>query len=236
MIFLRSSNVLFLKPKKTAGTSFEIALSRFAEEDDIITPISNVDEDIRRNLGFQTCQNYLKRPQEYNLNDAITYLRRGARAKKFYNHITAAKTRRRLGPNLFDAAYKVSIVRNPFDMIVSLYFWKTRKDEVRPSIQEWVKRNKSVLRRYMDQYYLNGTDIIDFYVRFENFEEDILELENRVPALQGLWSTFNSINAKGNIRPKKSAPSAILSEEPEVRQVVHSIFGDLIDRFDYRLT
>ncbi|WP_417278517.1 hypothetical protein [Celeribacter sp.] len=235
MIFLKSSNVLFLKPKKTAGTSFEIALSRFAEKDDIITPISNVDENTRRTLGFPTCQNYLKRPREYTPKDVVNLLRKGIQPKKYYNHIGAAKMRRRLGREVFDAAYKVSIVRNPFDMIVSLYFWKTRHEEERPSLQAWVKRNKSVLRRYMDQYYLNGKDVIDFYIRFENFEPDILELESQVPALKGLWSTFHSINAKGNIRPQKTTPASILSDQPEVKQMIHAIFGDLIERFDYQL-
>lgn len=53
MIFLRDINVLFLKPRKVGGTSFEIALSRYAGGGDIITPISETDEITRRNLGYR---------------------------------------------------------------------------------------------------------------------------------------------------------------------------------------
>lgn len=39
MILLRDPAILFLKPHKVAGTSFEIALSQFARPADIVTPI-----------------------------------------------------------------------------------------------------------------------------------------------------------------------------------------------------
>ena len=40
LLYLSKSNMLFLKPRKVAGTSFEIALSRSAVTADIVTPIS----------------------------------------------------------------------------------------------------------------------------------------------------------------------------------------------------
>ena len=49
MIYLADKKILFLKAKKVAGTSFEIALSRYSTnpEADIITPIMVADELIR---------------------------------------------------------------------------------------------------------------------------------------------------------------------------------------------
>ena len=47
LLYLSKSNMLFLKPRKVAGTSFEIALSRSAGTADIVTPISLEDELIR---------------------------------------------------------------------------------------------------------------------------------------------------------------------------------------------
>ena len=44
MIYLRDHNLLFLKPRKVGGTSFEIALSTFAGPRDIVTPITPSDE------------------------------------------------------------------------------------------------------------------------------------------------------------------------------------------------
>ena len=52
MILSHRYRYLFLKTNKTAGTSIEIALSKFCGPDDIITPISPEDEAIRRRLVF----------------------------------------------------------------------------------------------------------------------------------------------------------------------------------------
>lgn len=50
MILLTDPKILFLKPRKVAGTSFEIALSAFANCNDVITPIAEEDEIIRQKL------------------------------------------------------------------------------------------------------------------------------------------------------------------------------------------
>ena len=52
-----SKNFIFTKTNKTAGTSLEIALSKYCDEGDVIGLIGD-DEKIRRDLGFRTAQNY----------------------------------------------------------------------------------------------------------------------------------------------------------------------------------
>ncbi len=53
---------IFIKTRKTAGTSLEIALSKFCDSEDMITRIKPMDEKIRKELGFQgpINNNYLK--------------------------------------------------------------------------------------------------------------------------------------------------------------------------------
>ena len=61
MILLHHPPLIFLKPHKVAGTSFEIALSRFAGPHDIITPIGKSGAEgraIRQRLGFRDAQNH----------------------------------------------------------------------------------------------------------------------------------------------------------------------------------
>lgn len=48
MIISHKYKFIFLKTKKTAGTSFEIALSRYLGEDDVVTPISPECEALRQ--------------------------------------------------------------------------------------------------------------------------------------------------------------------------------------------
>ena len=47
MILSHKYKYIFIKSFKTASTSLEIALSRFCDKEDIITPIKNEDEIIR---------------------------------------------------------------------------------------------------------------------------------------------------------------------------------------------
>ena len=49
MIVLHKQELIFLKTRKVAGTSFEIALSSFADETSIVTPISPEHEEHRLN-------------------------------------------------------------------------------------------------------------------------------------------------------------------------------------------
>jgi hypothetical protein len=57
MILSKKHNFIFIKGMKVAGTSIEMALSALCGPDDIVTPVSQVDELERIRLGGR-CQNY----------------------------------------------------------------------------------------------------------------------------------------------------------------------------------
>ena len=54
---------VFLKTRKTAGTSVEIALSKVCGPDDVITEISPEDEKLRQAAGGRAPQNFQSPPQ-----------------------------------------------------------------------------------------------------------------------------------------------------------------------------
>ena len=58
MIVNHEYRFIFVKTRKTAGTSVEIALSAFSGPGDIITPIKPTDEETRRSLGYRGAQNF----------------------------------------------------------------------------------------------------------------------------------------------------------------------------------
>ncbi|GAA0689798.1 hypothetical protein GCM10009022_10130 [Vreelandella titanicae] len=86
MVFLNNEKIIFLKTRKVAGTSFEMALSRYAKAGDIITPISPDDERARKELGFASCQNYM------NQNGT----------QVFNNHISASEAEKKLGYTIWN--------------------------------------------------------------------------------------------------------------------------------------
>jgi hypothetical protein len=60
MSHLSEQNILFIKPKKVAGTSVEIALSCNADPSDIVTPLAPIDEKVRHKCGGQFPTNWAR--------------------------------------------------------------------------------------------------------------------------------------------------------------------------------
>jgi hypothetical protein len=160
---------------------------------------------------------------------------------KFYNHIPAAMAKRRLDAAVWRDYRKISLVRNPWDRAISIFFWKNTKPKIKkkPDIKNFTtyfKENPDLLEINYPNYMIKGKDIIDTYIRFENFEQDILALENQVPSLSGLWETFSKINAKSDTRdPSRSTPAQIFAQHPAVNAQVEKLNAWEINRFSYRL-
>jgi hypothetical protein len=77
---------IFLKTRKTAGTSVEIALSQFVGERGVITTIDKLDEAVRAGLSFRGPQNEEIPLLRYTLRNWVERLRRGKQAL-YYNHM-----------------------------------------------------------------------------------------------------------------------------------------------------
>ena len=60
MIISHKLKVIYIKLAKVAGTSFEVALSKYCGPDDILTPIKENGQEYRESLGFFKEQNYTK--------------------------------------------------------------------------------------------------------------------------------------------------------------------------------
>ena len=130
MIISHRHKFIFLKTNKTAGTSVEIALSKFCGPDDIITPISPEDEEMRAQLGYLGPQNYVLPISSYGVYAAVRMLIKREK-QQFYNHITAKEVKAYVGDQVWNSYYKFCIERNPWDRCTSLYYWRN-KSEPRP--------------------------------------------------------------------------------------------------------
>lgn len=238
MIYLKQYNLLFLKPRKVAGTSFEIALSKFASHEDIITPIERKDESIRQRLQYRGPQNYRLRWREvFDLprSERLVALAQRRTPYCFYNHIDAEDVREKLGNTVFDKAFKVSIVRNPFDKLVSQYYWFTRSSTPRPTFSTWLRARPTFINDSYAQYFVDGNNIVDFFIRYDKFEEDIRKLESVKPELEGLYDSFSSLSAKKGVRPKTSEVSSFFREEPGLEASVRYFNSYLFERFGFDL-
>jgi hypothetical protein len=252
MITLNDPRLIFLKPHKVAGTSFEIALSKFATEDSIITPIIPEDEAIRSQMGFRSAQNYSYSPSELlahqkqegaNRDGGIVTLKITKNALeisnrhkfKFYNHMSAREAKARLGTDVWNSYKRISIIRNPFDKMVSSYFFSNASKQALPPFEKWVMTISKNLPQNNSLYKINNRDVIQTYLRLDSMQEDVLALEQEHPKLKGLWNTFQGIQAKGQYRPKTSSAKELFKTAPAAKQLILDTHKEEIDRFNFKI-
>jgi hypothetical protein len=227
MIISHSNKFIFLKTNKTAGTSVEIALSKFCGPEDIITPISPEDEDMRRSLGYRGPQNCEMPIQKYSLYGAVKRLI-GRNKMQFYNHITAKEVKAFIGDQVWHDYYKFCIERNPWDRVISLYYHKY-KAEPRPTISEFVSSTDPLILRERGYklYTINGHVAVDKICKFENLSEELEE----VRAQLGISEELDLPRAKSKYRKDKRNYQDILGDSDKAK--ILELFHDEINLCGY---
>lgn len=240
MIVSHVHKLIFLKPQKVAGTSFEVALSRYLGPDDIITPLVSEDEVVRRKAGYRGAQNHtftasdLLRQRKYKEIAKAVLLRRMPR--KYFHHIPASAVKRRVGAQVWNDYLKVSIVRNPWDIVVSKFYWDQGRDADIADLTRWSIANPEFFAFNRRMYLVGEAPVIDHFLRYEDFRDDIRALEEARPALAGLADTLAGIKAKGASRKAGSRDlPAIYADHPKVAALVGVFFDYEIARFGYTL-
>ena len=162
-------NFIFIKTNKTAGTSLEIALSKFCGKEDIIGPIFTQDEDLRKSKGFLGAQNFINKTNAKKLNTGIlkelvsSFIQLIPLAKKIYKfnyppnfkfnrklfipnfivneHTSIKEVEKAVSNSFYNNSFKFTIVRNPYDQFLSYYFWQIHRKKFDPdrSFYDFVK-------------------------------------------------------------------------------------------------
>ena len=180
MIISHKHKFIFLKTKKTAGTSIEIALSKICGEEDIITPILPEDESIRTALGYRG-------PQHYVLPGG----------QQFYHHCPAGVVRAHVGERVWTTYFKFCFERNPWDKVISWYFWEHRS-EPRPSLSAFIRSGQAALvggPGGFDIYTISGLIAVDRVCMYENIDQELQRIQRELdlpelPALPHAKSRF----------------------------------------------
>jgi hypothetical protein len=93
---------------------------------------------------------------------------------KYINHQPAKKLKRNIGDDIFNSYYKFCNVRNPFDLVVSNYFYYRKNKDL--TFDEFILDSSNlekIKKRDSKIYKINNSIIIDDFIRYENLQEDI---------------------------------------------------------------
>ena len=218
MIYCRDLNIIFLKTKKVGGTSFEIALSKYCDENDIVTPISPEDENTRVSLGYQKPVNYEIRNRSNNL------LNLGV-AGNFRNHMTSEEIRQSLGDDIFSKCKKIVIHREPLDFLISQYWFRLRnkKNIDQVSFRLWLETNyKNFLENYKIAP-LGGLNAPDVVINYHSIADDI---KNIAELPIDFLETFSALRVKGSYRPPNTKNSVEFFRDnncDDFIQIIHEL-------------
>ncbi len=169
MLLSHKHKFIFIKTNKTAGTSIEIGLSRFCGNEGIITPNDPADEEIRNAMGYPRPRNCYAKFLDYRFKDIYKLLVRRKPKLKFYHHMPAAEIRTRVGEECWKSYYKFCFERNPFDRVISFYYWRTKKGPKR-SISEFIDSGEVLmLKKYgYHLYTIDEKIVVDRVCRYED--------------------------------------------------------------------
>ncbi len=212
MIVSHKLKLIFLKTRKTSGTSIEIALSQHCGPEDILTPISPEDEKTRVSLGFRGPQNCVWG------------------GTTLVNHTPAERARDFLGPQVWDSYFKVSIERNPFDRVISQFAWNQHvaasKNRQLGSLGEFLTSHEPRRLSNWPIYAIGDRVVCDLVIRYENLDAELAALTDRL-GVEGL----HMVRAKANIRTDRRPYREVLSSAD--RALVETLCGREIRHFGY---
>lgn len=211
MIVLHEQHMIFLKTRKTAGTSLEIALSSLAGPGDIVTRLIPEDEDARFRATAVTPRNHMVPLLRYRYRDLARLVAKRTRPS-LTSHSPAERVKAAVGERVWRTYFKFAVERNPFDRIESLYWWVTRSSSTRPTLHEFVRTLPETRLSNYPIYSIGDVYAVDRLLRYEDLEAELQRLEvDRGITLPELP------RAKSAVRPTTMAPHCL---DPGTRDLI----------------
>ncbi len=229
MIISHAHKFIFLKTQKCAGTSVELALSRHCGPDDVITRVAPEDEKLRDGRGPQNEDIPIRYRVPGWQFKSVLGMRASKAGIRYFNHMGATAVRRSMDSALFDAYRKVTVVRNPWDREVSLYYWTYRDQSQPPSFDRFVRRWKTASeRKNFDLYSIDGRVVADVILRYEHLQDDFTAF------LQSLGITHGTELPRAKSKQRKKTRDGYRAMySTELNAIVAKRYAREIEAFSY---
>lgn len=221
MVISHKYKFIFIKTKKTAGTSIEVFLSGVCAEDDTLTPFGPIEPPHGPPEPGHRPRNY-----------------KGRGVKE---HLSARILRSRTHESIWNNYFKFCVERNPWDKCLSHYYWRKRGYEsdrdmtlddyftdrlrrFREDPEDW-QGFPTDFKKYTDE---NGNLEVDRVLRYESLNEELTEV------FQMLNIPFDGrlgVYAKRDPERDRRDYREVLS--PQQAEHIRRIFKSEIDMFGY---
>lgn len=198
MIISHKHKFIFIKIRKTAGSSIEASLVPHCTVNDIITPLqSSPQYDYSRN--WESAVPWWRMPlriqEMFFWKSPIQHQPNNYRLKHFingnlFNHMRARDIKACIPRHIWNSYYKFCCERNPWDKMLSRYCWNYKSDDnklpnaITDSLfEEFIQKSVSSFPPISDFSFYSDTKgqvMVDKILRFENINADFDEVSRQL--------------------------------------------------------
>lgn len=216
MLISHKKKFIYTKTHKTAGTSVESYFERYC--------MKEYDWEL---TGF--------REMMVSNEGIIGYRGHNPIGKLWYNHMPASEIRDKIGSTIWDDYFKFCVVRNPFDRLVSMFYFINKDIEFDDSIEsfrKWIQTGVIEKERikYMEKYIIDDAICVDYFIRYENLLACIKEVCDRIDVP---YEPDRIPKFKAGFRDRSI--KLIDFYDDKTIKVVEAVYKKELDYFDYRL-
>ena len=233
MLVSHTHKFIYLKTRKTAGTSVEAYFDQFCLPPNELHGQHDL---VGRQSKYGICSG------RNNLTHIEPNIDTDVQAYSVYNHMSAEELKQELGNEIWSSYFKFCVVRNPWDRAISMFWFKDSllryKLEQNPdlSFDEIIKQfeywsgtvpNKRWVEPDYNIWSIDGQCIVDDVVRYETINEDCARLSLK------FGKEFTELPRYKTESRKQKHPYQSYYTNPEVLEKLTELFMPYSKQFVY---
>jgi hypothetical protein len=205
MIVSYSRNFIFIKTKKTAGSTVEAILATACARSDVVTHPSD------KYIGMDPAKLGAAFTGEDQEDGEREDRRFGKKRGDFFNHMTAVQAYPKVDRQFWDSALKLTVERHPYEKAVSQAYYRVKRK--RRAAENFPAHLDKTIRTgdYVgfDRWSIDGKVVVDEFVRQETLQEDMARIGLRL----GIAMPEKLPRLKSKTRVDRRPAKEILTDE-----------------------
>jgi hypothetical protein len=135
-----------------------------------------------------------------------------------------------VGSDIWNNYFKFSVERNPWDKVISKYFWDPQNKRQNLSFREFILSGEA-LKSNFERYTINGMLAIDRLIRYDQLYQKLEDISHILDLPENVGETLQGMTAKSGYRPDRNITEFY---DEETRNIVDIFFAREIRLLNFK--